>query len=285
MKLTIIGCGRLGKTLAFLWKQNKLISIQDIYNSSITSAERAVAFIGDGSACHSMAQFTPADIYLIAVPDDQIEVLCQQLAQQASPKIGSLVMHCSGLQTSTCLNAVKSLGCDIASVHPVFGFSNPAVDIHHFAGTYCSFEGDRQAWDRISFLIEGISGQLFPIEKEYKAFYHVASVFASNYLIALSAIAEDCYKKSGLPINLAKTLIHNLMEKSLNRININPDLSKALTGPIQRSDQRTLKKHLEILEPFDDLVRVYKSLGKTILGLTEHQPKLKRELEVLFSPY
>jgi predicted short-subunit dehydrogenase-like oxidoreductase (DUF2520 family) len=283
MKLTIIGCGRLGKTLAFLWKKNKLVSIQDIYNSSVVSAESAVAFIGEGFACHSMAQFKPADIYLIAAPDDHIEELCQQLAQQASPKAGSLVMHCSGLQASSCLSAVKLLGCDIASVHPVFSFSNPAVDVQHFAGTYCSFEGDIQALDRISALIEGVGGQLFSVEKEAKAFYHLASVFASNYLVVLSAIAEDCYKKSGLPIHLAKTLVHTLMEKSLNRVNSTRDLRKALTGPIQRSDQKTLKKHLEILEPLDDLVRVYKSLGKIAVALTGHLPELKKELEVLFS--
>ncbi|MES2141798.1 MAG: Rossmann-like and DUF2520 domain-containing protein [Pseudomonadota bacterium] len=282
MKLTIIGCGRLGKTLGYLWKKNNLVCIQDIYNASIVSASSAVTFIGEGTACHTMSQFKPADIYLIATPDDQIETLCQQLAEQASPKAGSLVFHCSGLHTSECLNAVKLLGCYTASLHPLFGFSNPAADVHTFAGSYCSFEGNSKALDRISQLIKGIGGQLFMVEKQHKALYHAASVFASNYLVTLSVIAKDCYEKSGLSNSLSKTLVHNLMEQSLSRIKSSSDARNALTGPIQRSDKATLKKHLKTLESFTDLAQVYKSLGKTTVKLTEHHAELKKELEALF---
>ncbi len=282
MKLTIIGCGRLGQTLAYLWKKNNLVSIQDIYNASIASARSAVTFIGEGNACHRMSQFKPADIYLIATPDDQIETLCRQLAEQAPPKTMSLILHCSGLHTSECLNSVKALRCYTASVHPVFGFSNPAIDIHNFAGAYCAFEGDSEAFDKVFRLIDGIGGQLFTIEKRHKAFYHAASVFASNYLVTLSAIAKDCYEKSGLPTNLSKTLVHNLMEQSLNRIKCVDNVRNALTGPIQRSDKATLKKHLKTLEPFTDLEQVYKSLAKTTVKLTEYPAELKKELEALF---
>lgn len=282
MKLTIIGCGRLGKTLAFLWKKNKLVEIQDIYNKSVASAENALSFIGEGTACHSMRQFKSSDIYLLATPDDQIETLCQQLAEQAPPKVGSLVMHCSGLHASDSLSTVKSLGCYIASMHPIFAFSNPARDVHHFAGAYCSFEGDAGALERISPLIERIGGQLFSVEKKYKTLYHAASVFASNYLVTLSAVAENCYKKSGLPDNLAKVLVYSLMEQSLNKIKGAYVSSKTLTGPIQRGDKESLKKHLEVLRPFSNLEQLYKSLGKNTVLLTEHPFELKKELQALF---
>lgn len=282
MKLTIIGCGRLGKTLAYLWKKNKLVSIQDVYNTSIVSTEDAITFIGEGTACHTMAQFKSADVYLIATPDDQIEALSQQLAEQAVPKAGSLVFHCSGLHTSACLDAVKTLGCYTASLHPLFSFSDPAINIYNFTESYCSFEGSAEALERIVPLVKGIGGHLFMIERQHKALYHAACVFASNYLVTLSAIAEDCYKKSGLPDNLAKGLVRNLMEQSLNSVKQLEDVRKALTGPIQRSDKTTLKKHLKALEPFVDLAQVYKNLGKSTVALTEHSSELKKELEALF---
>ncbi|MDQ8039093.1 MAG: DUF2520 domain-containing protein [Rickettsiella sp.] len=282
MKLTIIGCGRLGKTLAYLWQKNKLVSIQDIYNTNTISASIAAKFLGNGTACQSMSQFKAADMYLIATPDDQIEMACQALAEEAPPRAGSLVFHCSGLHTSACLDSVKSLGCYTASVHPLFGFSDPAIDIYHFAGSYCSFEGSSEVLEQISLLIEKIGGQLFMIEKQYKALYHAASVFASNYLVTLSAIAADCFKKSGLSGSLSKSLVHTLMEQSLRRIKSFDDIRNALTGPIQRSDKATLKKHLKLLETFDDLESVYKSLGKTTIKLTTHHAELKKELEALF---
>src|SRR5579864_4264109 len=111
LKLTVIGCGRLGKTLAFLWKKANLVSIQDIYNTHFTSAESAVSFLGEGSACHTMAQFKPADLYLIATPDDKIGSLCWKLVEQATPRVGSLVFHCSGIQSSDCLQIAKIFGC------------------------------------------------------------------------------------------------------------------------------------------------------------------------------
>jgi predicted short-subunit dehydrogenase-like oxidoreductase (DUF2520 family) len=280
--LTIIGCGRLGKTLAFLWKKAGLVSIQDIYNSNIINAENAAAFIGEGTACASMTQFKSADMYLIATPDDRIEVLCQQLVEQASPKTGSLVFHCSGLHASECLNAVKPLGCYTASVHPVFSFSNPVCDVKDFADTYCSFEGDIEVLEQISSLITGIGGQLFLLEKGSKALYHAASVFASNYLVTLFTIAEDCYKKAGLPDNLAKILVHRLMEQSLNRIKSLELSQKALTGPIQRGDSHTLKKHLEELEPFADLQHLYKILGKATVLLAEDRNEKRQYLSNIF---
>jgi predicted short-subunit dehydrogenase-like oxidoreductase (DUF2520 family) len=283
LKLTIIGCGRLGRTLAFLWKKADLVCIQDVYNAHFTSAKNAVAFIGEGSACRAMTQFKPADIYLIATPDDKIEILCQQLFEQAAPHAGSLVFHCSGLHTSDSLDAVRSLGCHTASLHPLFSFSTPASDIHNFAGTYCSFEGNTQALDRLSTLVKEIGGQLLLVEKEHKGLYHVASVFASNYLVTLSVIAENCYKKAGLPPKLAKTLVCGLMQQSLNGVKDPANVKNALTGPLQRGDKSTLQKHISVLQPFSDSKHVYKSLGKATIQLTKHTPGLKKMLQALFS--
>lgn len=282
LKLNIIGCGRLGKTLAFLLRKTNRVFIQDIYNSSISSSENAVAFIGEGTACHSLRQFRSADLYLIATPDDVIETVCKQLVEQAAPKFGSLVFHASGLQSSDSLGRVRTLGCYTASVHPIFSFSNPLRDVENFVGTYCSLEGDAQALAVISPLIAGIGAQVFPLSKESKALYHAACVLSSNYVITLSAMAEDCYQKAGLPDDLAKSLSNSLMTQSLNKLK-DTSASKALTGPIQRGDKETLRKHLHVLKPFGELEQVYKSLGKSTVPLTTLVPELKKALVQLLA--
>lgn len=278
LTLTIIGCGRLGKTLAYLWKKAGLVFVQDVYNTTMSSTESAIAFIGDGTACASMVQFKSADLYLIATPDDQIEAVCQRLAEQSPPRKGSLIFHCSGLHTSNSLNVLRQLGCYTASVHPVFSFSDPARDVKNFAGTYCSFQGDGEALEQISALISGIGGHLFPLEQQFKALYHIASVFASNYLVTLFTLAEDCYKKASLSDELAKELVLRLMQQSLNKISSLPESRNALTGPIQREDKHTLKKHIEALEPFAELQQLYKNLGKATIELTE-KTAMEKELD------
>lgn len=282
LKLNIIGCGRLGKTLAFLLRKTKSVLIQDIYNSSISSSENAVAFIGEGAVCHTLKQFRSADLYLIATPDDVIETVCKQLVAQAAPKPGSLVFHASGLQSSDSLGSARTLGCYTASVHPIFSFSNPLKDVENFVGTYCSLEGDAQALEIISPLIAGIEAQVFLLSKESKLLYHTACVLSSNYVVTLSAMAEDCYQKAGLPYDLAKSLSNSLMMQSLNKLK-NTSALKALTGPIQRGDQETLKEHLHALKPFSELQQVYKSLGKSTVPLTALVPELKESLVQLLS--
>jgi len=282
LKLNIIGCGRLGKTLAALFIDTELVSIQDIVNLSSVSAAKAVAFLGQGRVCLTLKQLKPADIYLIATPDDSIEYIAQQIAWQRVLRPGDVVFHCSGLLSSECLGSVTSLGCYIASLHPVFSFSEPAADIKNFSGTYCAFEGNKEAFERLLPIFNAMKAQIFTIKKKYKPLYHAASVFAANYVITLSAMAKDCYSKAGLNDILAENLTIGLMSQALNKAQrLKP--KEALTGPLQRADVDTLKKHLSALKSFPELEYIYKSLGKATLALTRHNESLKRSLTQIFN--
>jgi predicted short-subunit dehydrogenase-like oxidoreductase (DUF2520 family) len=282
LKLSVIGCGRLGKTLAFLLAKTELVCVQDVVNLNRVSAEKAVAFIGQGRVCASIKQLHPADVYLIATPDDSIELVSQQLAKQILISKADVVFHCSGLLSSECLNSLAQLGCYTASIHPIFSFSKPIVDIEVFKGTYCAFEGNKLALEKLLPLFRAIDSQLFLIEKNHKTLYHTASVLASNYLVTLASMAEVCYKKAGLSSKLAKTLTQALMAQTLSKIQCLDKPSAALTGPLQRGDSNTLKKHLQALKPFSDLACVYKSLARATLPLTQHDACLKEALALLF---
>ena len=74
-------------------------------------------------------------------------------------------------------------------------------------------------------------------------------------------MARDCYSKAGLNDELAENLTLALMSQALGKAQrLHPE--KALTGPLQRADIGTLKKHLSALQPFPELEYIYKSLGK-----------------------
>lgn len=282
LKLSIIGCGRIGKTLGALFAGTKLVCIQDIVNLSKVNSAKAVAFLGQGKVCSTLKQLKQADIYLIAVPDDRIEFIAQQITLQASLKPGSVVFHCSGLLSSECLSSFASLGCHVASLHPIFSFSEPMIDIRNFSGTYCAFEGNIEAFERLLPLLNAIEVQIFSIEKKNKPLYHVASVLAANYLITLLAMAKDCYFKAGLSDVLAENLTLGLMSQALNKAQrLKP--KEALTGPLQRADVDTLKKHLSALKSFPELEYIYKSLGKATIALTRHEESLKRSLTQIFN--
>lgn len=280
-RLSIIGCGRLGKVLAALLVKTEFVCIQDIVNLNTLNSEKAIAFIGQGRICQALKQLESADIYLIATPDDKVKFIAQQLALQGILKQGNIVFHCSGLLSSESLGSVTRLGCYIASLHPLFSFSEPLRDIKNFKGTYCAFEGNKEAFDCLFPLFKAIGAQLFLIDKKDKPLYHAASVMASNYLITLSAVVRDCYSKAGLNEKLSENLTLALMSQALTKVRrLKP--RKALTGPLERADINTLKQHLSVLKAFPELKNIYKSLGKATLELTGHDNALKETLTQLF---
>lgn len=280
LKLNIIGCGRLGKVLGALLIKTQRVCIQDIFNLTRSSSKKAVDFIGQGRVCETLGQLR-ADIYLIATPDDFIEPIAHQLTLQRQLKQGDVIFHCSGLLTSDVLNSVTCLGGYIASLHPLYSFSHPRIDIKNFKGTYCAFEGNKEALDRLFPLIKAIEGRLLKIEKKAKPFYHIASVFGANYLLTLAAMAKDCYLKSGFDEEWSIKLTQQLMSQTLAKIHPLKS-NNALTGPLERADINTLKKHLAVLNEFPELKNSYKALGKATLRLIDHKETLKTTLTALF---
>lgn len=194
--LTIIGCGKLGQTLGFLWATQNVFAVHQILNRSLASAERAVKFIGSGVAVSSLSQLQASDVYLLAAPDDQISAVATELAASACIKPGILVFHCSGALPSTILQVLKSKGALIASVHPIKSFASPEQAIVSFAGTWCGMEGDPAALGILTAAFEAIDGRTVVIHTEDKLIYHAAAVFASNYLVTLLDAALQAYIKS-----------------------------------------------------------------------------------------
>ena len=125
--LNIIGAGNVGKTLGRLWTLNQTFVCQDVLNRSIGSSQRAVSFIGAGRAIDGYADLRPADVWMIAAPDDQIMQCAEQLAHAGSLSAGSVVFHCSGALLSSELRAVQQLGAAAGCALPAVGGALPAA--------------------------------------------------------------------------------------------------------------------------------------------------------------
>lgn len=277
LKINVIGAGRVGKALALLLKNTGLVAIQAVCNKTLKSAELAVQFIGQGRSVNNFSDLPPAEIYLITAPDDAISKICQQLVQTHNLPAGAIVIHCSGLLSSDILTPTRSKNCYIASLHPVKSFADPQLNVRNFSGTYCAFEGDEEVYKIIAPMIDKMGGKIFKIDKDKKIFYHLGSVFAANYLTTIAYLADECYQKSGLSPSLAKKLVISLMTGVLINLT-DKNFSAALTGPVQRGDVETIKKHLLVLEDHPDLQQIYKELGKNTLEITQQDEKIKKLL-------
>lgn len=269
--LNIIGCGRLGQTLAKLWSQQAVFAIQDVMNRTIESAAAAVAFIGAGRAVTPAVDLRPADLFLIATPDDVIATCAHHLTQTGCLRPGNIVFHCSGALPSTDLNMVTACGAFVASVHPIKSFATPERAVRSFAGTYCGVEGDPNALAVLQLAFTRIGGKLFTIDAAKKTFYHAAAVLVCNDLTALIELGARLYEKAGLNRQTAFDVMRPIVRETVEAA-FTLGTARALTGPVARGDYTTVAKQLNALHGWNPQIEdAYRALGAITLDLAKAQ--------------
>lgn len=261
--LTLIGAGRLGKSLAKLFINHQQFLIKNILDSSVEAAEAAVEFIGKGKAVTRFEDVEESDFYLVAVPDDCIGDVAKKLIDlpQVAEKV---VFHCSGALSSEILGEGNFLK---ASIHPVKSFADPALAINDFSGTWCGVEGDEDALQVLEPIFSEIGGNCFRINGEFKKIYHAGAVFASNFLPLLIESSLKCYEESGVDRELAMKIIEPICRLTLeNVIKLGPQ--NAVTGPVARGDFASVDNQREELEKYlPEIADLYKKLSDDLANL------------------
>ena len=269
--LNIVGCGNTGKTLACLWSVQQTFKIGTILNRSVKSALAAVKFIGAGQAVNSLDEMRPANVFLIATPDNHIVESCDALSASGLLQPGSVVFHCSGSMPSDVLQSVKQQGAAIASVHPVKSFANPKASLKTFAGTFCGVEGDDEALNVLRPAFESIGATTFAVNPEFKTLSHAASVMVCNYLTALLEVGIQAYAKAGLERDMAMQVMQPIVQGTADNI-FSLGTTEALTGPIARGDDDVVARQLDALGDWNpDYADLYRDLGRVALELSRQQ--------------
>lgn len=268
--LNIVGAGHVGRTLGRLFAAHGVFAVQDVLTRSSASAESAVAFIGAGRALAQAASLRPAQVWMLAVSDDQIALACAALAA-AGLLDGAIVFHCSGAKASGELQAASQAGALVASVHPVRSFADPTGVAAAFAGTWCGVEGDPEALAQLAPAFEAIGAQLVTIDAAAKTVYHAASVFASNYLVTVLDAALRAYAAAGVPMEVARELARPLASETLaNVFRLGP--APALSGPVARGDVATVARQQAAVSSWDAPTgRLYEALVEATTALAERK--------------
>ncbi|EEG07649.1 Rossmann-like and DUF2520 domain-containing protein [Pseudogulbenkiania ferrooxidans] len=263
-RLSIIGAGRLGRTLGRL-AHDAGYTVVDVLCRDTVHAAEALAFIGAGRAVTELARLAPAELYLLAVPDAAIATTAQDLADAGVVPPGALVFHASGAGETSLLDPLTARGVRLGSLHPAFSFAEPARAVRGFGGTLCALEGEESACTELERLAEALGGRPFRLAPGGKAAYHAALSMASNYLVTLNALALQVAAGAGIEPLVASQLVGGLMRQTLdNTLALGP--AAALTGPILRGDAGTVARHLAVID--DELCAdAYRAMGRATLRL------------------
>ena len=287
MEFCIIGCGRLGISLAvFLSKQG---FIPKAFSSrSPESVERAIRFSGKGKGYENPADAAgTSPLVFITTPDTLIEPICEKIALEGGFTHDTVVYHLSGALSSSILCSAKKAGAGTGSIHPLQAFA-PYEEGRKspFKGINMSIEGDERAVELGKEIVNALKANSFTIPTHAKTVYHASAVVASNYLVTLEHFALELLKQANLSEENAYEVLEPLIKGTLNNIKQRGCIN-ALTGPVARGDDEIVSRHLsdidEKLPQFSDL---YRLLGRYTLDLAEKRgeigPDAQQKLAALF---
>ncbi len=186
--------------------------------------------------CADLESVTDADLYLISVSDRAIEQVSQQLKVQP----GSLVVHTAGSRSSEeihCKGAVRGV------FYPLQTFTKGRnVD---FAEVPIMVESDERTEELVA-LAEQISKNVIRSNFEMRRMYHLAAIFACNFVNRMYVAAQEIARIGGINAQMLNPLISETAQKALE----SPDARALQSGPAARGDMATIENHLLLLEQF-----------------------------------
>ena len=268
--LNLVGCGRVGQTLARLWQTQGVLQVQDVLTTSAASAEAAVRFIGAGRAVPELGAMRAAAYWLIAVPDRQIAASAADMSRTLAALGPATAFHASGALAAAELAPLQARGWHAASAHCILSFASPEAAVQQFAGTACALEGDAAAVDALRPLYTAIGARCFTVQAEHKLLYHAAAVFGTNFLPVLQATAEALWLHSGVPAELLPQLRATLLRNAVdNLLALGP--AGALTGPAARGDRALVERQGRAVAQWDA------TTGAAYAALSELAARLARD--------
>ena len=242
--VTIIGQGRMGNGLA----------------RALEAAGAAVTLVGRARRPEEVSQ---ARLVIAATPDAAIGGAAAELAREGSVGPDHIVLHLSGLLDRLALHALAETGAGLGSFHPLQSVADPASAPERLRGAYAGLEGDERALGAGERLAATLGMRPVRLAPGSKTAYHAGAVFASNFVVVLAALAEILARQAGVPQAEAASLYLPLLQGTA--ANLSLGTVAALTGPIRRGDDATVRAHLAVLGPAER--GVYRVLAHEALRL------------------
>ncbi|MGE5402590.1 MAG: Rossmann-like and DUF2520 domain-containing protein [Ignavibacteriales bacterium] len=244
--VAIIGAGKIAFSLT-----RALLEISENIICVVSRTRKSAGLLADkfgiGFYTDNYSEIpTETRLFFLAVPDGEITPTALKLSECNLDFKNSLFIHLSGSQTVLQLDALRHKGAAVASLHIMQTF--PSRDAAEIRGAYAAIESiDAQTQDSLTTLAKKMGMQPFYIESADKIFYHIAGVFASNFLIANLYNSQQSFnmsKAEGVDfINMIKPIVRSSLENAGKE-----GIIRALSGPVDRVDIETIENHLRALK-------------------------------------
>lgn len=284
MNIGFIGAGKVGFSLGrFMLTKN--IRVIGYYSLHAESAIEAAEFTHTNYFSSIEELSDESDVIFITVPDGAICSVYEQIKNRIT---GKYLCHCSGLMTaSEAFPDIEKYGAYGCSIHPLFPISSKYDTYRELQDAFFCLEngdnsGKNETENVIFSLLRQMGVKLLRIDAHNKAKYHAACAIASNLVCGIEQIAMNLLGECGFDAEESLGALRPLILSNTSHI-LRDGPQKALTGPVQRKDAGTVKKHLDCLEGRNR--EIYRLLSKQLLMMTDcnNNEYGYKEIEILLS--
>lgn len=264
MNIGIIGAGKVGVSVGRYLKDNN-IQISGFYDIDSDNAAFAAQFTQTDCFSDLEELVKLSDTLFITTPDNVIGSVWDCIRNNMSVK-NKIVCHFSGALSSDVFTDSQSTGAGVCSIHPMLAFSDKLTSYRIPANTFFAIEGDETAVSALKSLFESLGNTVCRIDRSKKSLYHTAASVLSNELVALLDMGYSLLEQCGFSRDNAVGATKNLVSGNVKSVLENGCVN-ALTGPVERNDLQTVKKHVNSLEGEDR--QIYILLAKRLVNLAK----------------
>ncbi|MCR5703022.1 MAG: DUF2520 domain-containing protein [Eubacterium sp.] len=265
MKFGFIGAGKVGFSLGkYLTVKGQTVT--GYYSEFNEDAIEAAQFT-DSRSYESMEQLLQdSDVIFLTVPDGMIGNLWNQLrTYQFKDKI---VCHTSGALSSEIFEGIAEHESFGYSIHPLFAVSDKYTSYKDLPDSFFTIEGTQKHLETMKNLLESIGNSVCVISKENKIKYHAAAAVASNLVVGILNMAETMMQECGFEKEQATQALAPIIRGNVENI-LRQGSVQALTGPIERNDVSTVKKHLSVLK--GQYQEIYKAVSGNVVNIAKEK--------------
>jgi predicted short-subunit dehydrogenase-like oxidoreductase (DUF2520 family) len=187
---------------------------------------------------------------------------------------GQAMIHTSGALAADVLAPAMAAGTQIGAFHPLVAFADTERAVADLQGATIAVEGDDQLASLLAEMAEAIGATPVRLAPGSKGAYHAAAVLAAGGFVALLDAIAELGRVAGLDEAGALAIYGPLIEGTLGNARA-LGIRAALTGPITRGDDGTLRAHLAALEAHaPGVVDLYRAAAEREIRLAEERGAL-----------
>jgi len=249
-KIAIVGSGNVGWHLAkALYKAN--FKICNCYSRNIERATELALEVNSKPINKILEIEKDCEVILVAIHDDATDDIINLLDEQYQNKI---ICHTSGAKP-----IASNLKNNFSGVfYPLQTFSRKGKV--SFKNLPILIEGQSNEVEELLIEIANkISNNVQQITSKQREQIHLAAVFACNFTNHFYQIANELLESKNMSFDLLKPLISETVNKVQT---VSP--KQAQTGPAKRNDEKTMQKHLDLLEGQENLKTLYNLISNEI---------------------